>query len=91
MPAVSHTHLVDVPLARIADCVRSQLRAASGGAERDHKNTKHIWPKARNRLEIEKLKKLKHRFSSLRLKEGTLSSDAVDPEKEMITVRVIRG
>ena len=63
-------------------CPNSCFQKAASPKARNR--TKHIWPKARNRLGIEKLKNLKHRFSALRLKEGTLSSDAVDPEEEMI-------
>ncbi len=42
----------------------------SGAAERDHKDTKNIWTKSRNRLEAETVEKLKFRFSALRLRKG---------------------
>ena len=44
--------------------------SASGASERDHKDTKHIWTKGRNRMTQEKVEISKHRYSALRLKKG---------------------
>lgn len=78
----------DLHGATIPDFAEVAMRLAakvssSGGAERDHKNTKHIWTKARNRLEAEKVAKLKHRYSANLLKTGNLDARVVDSSKEM--------
>ena len=57
--------------------------SASGAAERDHKDTKHIWNKKRNRMTTEKVERAKHRYSAIRLKRGFILADEVDASKEM--------
>ena len=56
--------------------------SASGAAERDHKDTKHIWTK-RNRMTSEKVERAKHRYAAIRLKRGFILADEVDASKEM--------
>jgi hypothetical protein len=58
--------------------------AGSGAAERDHKDTKFLWPKARNSLEKQKIYRLKHRFAALRLRNSFYEAGLVDPNKEMV-------
>jgi len=59
----------------------------SGAAERDHKDTKLIWSKSRNRLEMVKVEKLKFRYSALRMRYGFYYADEVDPKKELALYR----
>lgn len=61
----------------------SSKGCGSGASERDHKDTKLIWTKGRNRLEEAKIEKLKHRYSSLRMRRGVYEADEVDPKIEM--------
>jgi len=46
----------------------SSKPSASGAAERDHKDTKFVWTKTRNRLSPNKVTMLKHRYSSIRMR-----------------------
>lgn len=56
--------------------------SASGAAERDHKDTKFVWDKTRNRLEPGKVLMLKHRLSSVRMKHRKDFDEAVSADAE---------
>ena len=55
----------------------------SGAAERDHKDTKTIWTKTRNRMEAEKVEKLKFRYSALRMRKDCYNADEINPKEEI--------
>ena len=62
----------------------SSKPSASGAAERDHKDTKFVWTKARNRLKPEKVEVLKHRYSSIRMKNRSQFDDEAQADAEFV-------
>ena len=59
--------------------------SGSGAAERDHKDSEFVYNNGRNRLGSEKVEKLKHRFSSVRMKNGIFRYEPgeANADKEM--------
>ena len=60
----------------------SSKPSASGAAERDHKDTKFVWTKLRNRLTPEKMEMLKHRYSSIRMKNKSEFDEGAQADVE---------
>ena len=56
--------------------------SASGAAERDHKDTKFVWTKARNRLTPGKVEMLKYRYSSIRMKNRAEFDEGAQADNE---------
>ena len=62
----------------------SSKPSASGAAERDHKDTKFVWTKTRNRLTPEKVEMLKHRYCSIRMKYRSEFDEGFQADEEFI-------